>query len=347
MKKYIEHDIKIKYYDGIFDRSKKWQWFIDSIEQNFYFDEKDIKNWNEYNCKYSNLVELYECLVKIHELGKVKLKIKKTWLKKLNFIALLYNKKKSIKEIWNQLDDNFFKLFALNIFITTLLNNVNEQKYYYSTYIFTQNNIFDLFDITEVVLVESEILKYLKDIKIEENVKLKRTFLNNIHQNTIPYSKTLFKKNSKLISSSNTFEFRNIKIDRQISWQEQYFYDMLSIKIENKKLVHFYNFYGRCYPDFTQWDLCKLQNMKSFFNNSHANFIIETIEYILHGKTPSEQTINKHFEFEIKHFSKLKSKSTFYEINASSFKVITYLIKHNLLSKKIKDKHLQLKTLEI
>lgn len=341
MKKYIEHDLKVKYYDGIFDRSKKWQWFINSIEQNFYFDEKDIKNWNEYTSKYKDVRELYECLIKIHELGNIKLKFTKEWLKKLNFISLLYNKKKSIEEIWNKLDNNFFKLLALNIFITTLLNNVNGQKYYYSTYIFTHNNIFDLFDITEVILVESEILKYLKDIKIEDNSKLKRTFLNNTHQNTIPYSKSLFNKNTKHILFSNAFNFQSINIDRQISWQEQYFYDMLNIKIENKKLVHFYNFRGRCYPDFTQWDQFKLENMKSYFNNPYANFIIETIEYILHGKTPSDQTINKHFELEIIHLNKLKAKSTFYEINDSSFKIITYLIKDNLLSKNIKNKHMR------
>lgn len=341
MKKYIEHDVKVKYHDGLFDHSKNWQWFIDEIENNYDFEECEINNWNDYSKTYRDISDLYECLIKIHGLGNIKLKFTKEWLKKLNFISLIYNKKKSIKEVWSKLNDNFFKMFALNVFITTLLNNVNEQKYYYSAYIFTQHNIFDVFDLSEVVLVESEILIYLEDIKIKDIVKLKRTFLNNLHQNTIPYNKSLFNKNSRLALSSNAFGFRHLKIDRQISWQEQYFYDMLSVEIENKKLIHLYNFNGRCYPDFSQWDQSKLQNIKSYFNNSSANFIIETIEYILHSKVPSEETIGKHFDFEIKHLNKLKKSSTFYEINDSSLRIISYLIKDNLLPKSIKQNYMK------
>lgn len=341
MKKYIEHDLKVKFYDGIFEHSNNWQWFVESIENNFLFEEKTIDDWNAYSNEYRNIDEVFECFIKIHQLGGFKLKFTKPWLKKLNLISLLYTKRKTLKAIWNELDDSFFKLFALNVFITTLLNNTNEQKYIYSEHIFTCYNIFDIMDLSEVILAETEILKYLSEIKIKEVSKLKRTFLNNIHQKTMTYKKSLFNKYLKYISSSNSFNFRNIKLDKWISWQEQFLYNMISIEIKERKLVHIYNMQGRCFPDFTQWSQANLNNMKAYFNNVNANFIIETIEYILHNKIPSEDTIIKHFELETNHLIKLKRSIDFHKINDSSFKIISYLLKDKILSQNIRNNYMR------
>ncbi|MGN1222850.1 MAG: hypothetical protein ACI4T1_01820 [Christensenellales bacterium] len=341
MKNYIDHDVEVKYYDALFERSKNWQWFVNTIEQDFYFDEQEITSWKDYNQKYQDISEIYEYFIKIHQSNITKLQFKKTWLKKINLIALLYNQKINIKTIWSKLDDTFFKLFALNVYITVLLNKTNNQKYFYSAYIFTRNNIFDLFDLSEVVFAESDIINYLNDIKLSDIATIKRTFLNNIHQHTIPYRKTLFKKYSKIILSSNSFKFRNIRINQQISWQEQFFYDMLSIEIKDKELVPILNIQGRCYPDFTNWSPRLLNNMKLYFNNETANFIIETIDYILHKNTPSEDTISTHFSLEIKHLKKLKSNASFYDLEDSSFQIISYLLEDNLLSQNVKNSYMK------
>lgn len=336
MKNYIEHELKVKYCDCLFEHSNNWQWFVDAIEQDFSFDEINIDSWNDYNQNYQKIKDVYECFVNIHQCGNIKLKFNKSWLKKLNLISMLYNNKTTINLIWNKLEDSFFKLFALNVYITVLLNKTNDKKYIYSTFIFTQNNIFELFDISEVVESKTDILNYLKDINLRGIITNKKIFQYNIQRKTIPYRKSLFKKYTKFILSSNSFDFRAISINQSISWQEQYFYDMLNIKIQDKKLVPVYNINGHCYPDFSCWTHEILNNMKVYFNNNNANYIIESIDYMLHNTIPSEQTIQTHFNFETKHLRKLKRNDSFYKINDSSFLIISYLMKDKLLSNHLK-----------
>lgn len=337
MKNYIEHELKVKYCDCLFEHSNNWQWFVDAIEQDFSFDEMNIDSWNDYNQSYQEIKDVYECFVNIHQIENVKLNFKKKWLEKLNLISLLYNQKITIKTIWNELDDAFFKLFALNVYITVLTNKVNERKFLYSSLIFIQNNIFDLFDLSEVLDAKFEILKYLKDVNLQDMGSKKRIFLYNLQKKTIPYRKHLLKRYTKFILSSNSFDFHNININQNISWQEQYLYDMLNVKLQDKSFVPVYNINGHCYPDFSCWTPKVLNNIKTYFNNDKVDFIVETVDFILNKKVPSEKTISTHFELEIKHLKKVKKDTLFYNLCDSSFCIISYLIQDNLLTKTVKN----------
>lgn len=35
MKNYFEHEVKVKFFDGILEHSGEWQWFINYIEKEF------------------------------------------------------------------------------------------------------------------------------------------------------------------------------------------------------------------------------------------------------------------------------------------------------------------------
>lgn len=336
MKNYIDHEIKVKFNDGIYERSKDWQWFIAALERDFTYDNFVISTWDDYLKIYRDVSEIYDCFIKINQISNFKLKFTKSWLQKIYLISLIFNKKKDISAVWDKMEDDFFKLFALIVFTTTLHNNANPEKYLYSTYVFTQNNVFNLFDLSEILMFETEILSYMKEIKIRGIRKLKHTFINNLQNITIPYNKKLFDKNVKYFLSSDAFHFQRIHTKEQLSWQEMFLYDMINIRIEKRKIVPALNMQGYLNPDFNRWTPNILSNMKSYFNRKEVNFILESIDYILYNNVPSDETIAIHFDLEIKHLSKLKQKSTPYKVQDSSFEVIKYLLEDKKISENIK-----------
>lgn len=85
MKNYFEHEIKVKYIDGLLCKSTDWSWFIEYIQENF---EPDILVYtaNDFIPQFSRIKDIFDHLSRIHELVD-SLEIRIEWLKDIDMIS--------------------------------------------------------------------------------------------------------------------------------------------------------------------------------------------------------------------------------------------------------------------
>ncbi|WP_277293713.1 hypothetical protein, partial [Veillonella montpellierensis] len=55
-KNYLDHEIHVKFVDGILEQSQNWQWFIEYIEDNY--NLLDIKSYIEYQNRSNYLIRI-------------------------------------------------------------------------------------------------------------------------------------------------------------------------------------------------------------------------------------------------------------------------------------------------
>lgn len=337
MKNYLEHDIKVKYIDGTLSFEKNWQWFIDIIERDFSVDLDNVIDANTFKEKFQVIKDVYSYLIKINRIDNSVYTIQKDWLKELNLISLMYIEKLNISDIWENLSNDFYKLFALIVYTTILLNKKNNTEFLYDMRIFTQKNIFELLNITSLIDNRSTILNLLKKIKLIDIKKIKRVFVNNINQKHIPLSKQIITKYKKKLLSHDCFNFNRIILNDYLSWQEYYLFDMLQIKIEDgNRIIPISTLGGTSYPDTSLWTIPIINNMLLYFKNTDVIFIIENIDYLLNKNKPSISTQEKHFELVIKHLKKLKIKSSWMQINCSSLQLLSNFLHENIIDNNVK-----------
>ena len=66
MKKYFEHEIKVKYLDGLFTKSSDWDWFVEYVIENFEF-KFDITSYDDYKLGFHEIRKVFDYLIRINE----------------------------------------------------------------------------------------------------------------------------------------------------------------------------------------------------------------------------------------------------------------------------------------
>ena len=117
---------------------------------------------------------------------------------------------------------------------------------------------------------------------------------------------------------------------------------MLNIEIIDNKITPAVIFANKTYPDTNLWTPNILDGMLRFFDGTEAIFIIDTIYSLLYKKKPSRYTQSKLFELAIKHLSKMKIKSLWYDIKCSSLDFLSFCFKEKLLDDDIKSNYMKI-----
>lgn len=67
MKNYIEREIKIKYIEGLLNKSKEWQWYINYLEEKFEVNFS-MNSFSDFKSIFIEVKEVFESLIKINEI---------------------------------------------------------------------------------------------------------------------------------------------------------------------------------------------------------------------------------------------------------------------------------------
>lgn len=89
MKNYIEHEIKVKYIEGLLNKSKEWQWYINYLEEKFEVNFS-MNSFSDFKSILIEVKEVFESLIKINEIVESDLIISKDWLDSINQLSLYY-----------------------------------------------------------------------------------------------------------------------------------------------------------------------------------------------------------------------------------------------------------------
>ena len=341
VKNYFEHEVKVKFFDGILEHSCEWQWFINYIEKEFK-GFKDITNFQDFLNSYAEIKDVYAYLIKLNSsIGGLKFEFTTTWLKQIYLCTQIYSGTRQINDVWKEFDNNFIKLFATIIHITKLQNIKESSQYIFSALIFMQNNIFELFDLSIVKDNEQLILKCLSEINIKDIQDLISRFKNNIKEVIIPANLKLLEEYKSKILNVNSFSFQKFSLPKDISWEEQFVFDMLQTEISGNELIPLATFNGVSTPDISRWTAPILEKLNKYFNDETASFIIETVRCILYKKAPSAKTMEWHFKLVISDLRNKNELEPWHEIKSSSLLFISLLLKEKIVYQSVKNKFMQ------
>ena len=341
VKNYFEHEVKVKFFDGILEHSCEWQWFIDYIEKEFK-GFKDITNFQDFLNSYSEIKDVYAYLIKLNSsIGGLKIEFTTTWLKQIYLCTQIYSGSCQINDIWQEFDNNFIKLFATIVHITKIQNIKESSQYIFSALIFMQNNIFELYNLSALKDDEQFILQCLSEINIKDIQDLISRFRNNIKEVMVPANLKLLEEYKSKILNVNSFSFQRFSLPQDISWEEQFVFDMLQTEISGNELIPLATFNDVSTPDISRWTAPVLERLNKYFNDETASFIIETVRFILYKKAPSAKTMEWHFKLVISDLENKNELETWHEIKSSSLLFISLLLKEKIVSQSVKKKFMQ------
>ena len=341
MKNYYEHETKVKFSDGLLGLSKDWQWFIDQTETDFQGFTANTTTWVEFLNSYHDISDVYAHLVSIHNIGDINITINKPWLKIVNSLALFFCEKASFHELWDSFTDEFSKLLLIVIYVTKILNYKNTGNYIFSIGVFQLNNYFQLNNLDDLKEKKEDLIERLNSLSYSDKRTWIDCFENNLNEVIVPANLSLLETHRNEIVAADAFNYRRINHPNNISWEEQYIFDMLNTKVDDGKLRPAIIFSDRTTPDMSLWTEDVLNSLIDYFNCDISSFVIETVRYYLYNHIPSEQTIAKHFELIIEHLKTVNDDTPWYKIECSSLLTITALINGKMVSDSIKKRYMR------
>ncbi|MBC1811260.1 hypothetical protein HCA60_02010 [Listeria booriae] len=329
VKNYLEHEIKVKYIDGVLGKSSDWQWFITYIEETY--DICEIDSMESFWLQYRNTYEIYSYFIKILETGIRDMKFKNPIVEEFFFIAQFFMGKLSLEKAVDLVESLNAKIFLLFIWITKLENQSNSSEYIIDTRLFLKHNIFKIIDVESLKLEEERVVEYLKIIDIDGFEQIKKCLLDNIQELAYPVSIEIFKQNTNTIISANAFNRTFIELPSDVSWEEEYILDMLKISIRNHEIVPVSEFNGISNPDTSLWTEDIIRELQEFFHDEITDFVLETIAYVTYRKEMSENVMLEHVRLMIGVIVSANEKIN--QLRCSSFEIISYLFEDKKINK--------------
>ncbi|MGB3161775.1 MAG: hypothetical protein WBA84_11075 [Carnobacterium sp.] len=318
---YIDHETKVKYIDALLAHDQNWQWFIDHIEENF--DLNDIKTWSEFKSKNNLLHNVYANFIKILNVSNKELSFKNSLLSDIYNLSKFFLGICKFDECKANLLTKYGEILQIIIWVTKMQNQGNATEYLVDLRFFQQKNFWQLINMESVSLNEDLILIELDSIKIEGWKEPKKIARENIDQVLHPISIDYFDTYQNNFFSANAFNFQSLKHDI-CTWQEEYLLDMVGISINDKSIQPLMIIEGSITPNTSLWTLEVIQTMQDFFKNDIADFILDTISYLMYKRIPSNKVILQHCKL----WSDYIKESKEFEITScSSFYILSHLFK--------------------
>lgn len=328
-KNYLEHEIKVKYIDGVLRQSTDWQWFITHIEETY--DICEIDSMESFWLQYRNTYEIYTYFIKILETDIRAVSFKNPIVEEVFTIAQFFMGKLLLEVAVDLVKSANAKIFLLFIWITKLENLSNSTDYILDTRLFLKHNIFKIINVESIIIEEERVSEYLKMIDIDGFEQVEKCLFDNIKEVAYPASIEIFKQNRNKIISANVFSHTAIDSPGNVSWEEEYILNMLKISIRDHKIIPISEFNGISNPDTSLWTEDIIRELQEFFHDDITDFVLETIAYVIYGKEMSEIVMLEHVRLMLGAI--VSEKEEINRLRCSSFEIISYLFEDKKINR--------------
>lgn len=319
-KNYLEHEENARAIDGCLSQSQEWDWFIKIVENSF--DLEDVKNWQAFLEKLGNLASIYRLLIHIRRVSKCDLNPASAVLTDLIMISDYYNGNIRCQ---NCKPSTVFGMYLfLTVWIAKLLNTDNNTDNIYNAEIFRVKNYWGLVCIDSLLEEKDELLEYAENIPLSDWQPPLMCLRDNLNQIEYSYDKEFFSRYGEKLLQANTFSWQHLPMGEGLTWEERFLLEMSQTSIESSRLQPIMKSSAGDYPDISTWTEERIIHMTDFFRHPTATFVLESVRYLIYGKTPSDETIKKHAELWTEYSQCHESYQAF---NCSSFKILECLLK--------------------
>ncbi len=326
MKNYIEHEIKVKFLDEYYAKNTEWTWFIEYVEENF--ETEDIHSWNEFNDRHRHLQDVYLFFMKIIEVSEQNICSENVVVKDIFHVARFGGGKNNVDTTIQAVKSNYGKLLLLIVWITKLENLSNNTDYLFDKRFLVQKNVWQIIKLDSLVLYTDELVEFCDEINVDGFQIIRDILYANLNRTFYESRIEFLYENQDKLVSADAFSYQIIVKEDGLTWQESYLLDMVETKIKDKAITPLMSGGGGRVPDDSQWSLEVIGKMKSYFSNEIADFVLETVQYIMYNNVPSEKIVLKHCALLVEWIQKHPEG---YEFFCSSYEVISALFKDNAL----------------
>ena len=165
-KNYLEHEIHVKFVEGILEQSQSWQWFIEYIEDNYYLS--DVGSYNEYKNRSSSLIRIFNNFTSILEICDSNYDFKTVLLQEIYEISKYYVGAIEREDCAKKVSSEFSKILFLSVWLTKLQNSGNNSKHLIDNRFMNQRNFHQTLNMQEFDYDKEEIILYLEKIKLTD-----------------------------------------------------------------------------------------------------------------------------------------------------------------------------------
>lgn len=319
-KNYLEHEIYVKFVDGILEQSQNWQWFIEYIEDNY--NLSDVGSYIEYQNRSNSLIRILRNFTNILEVCDFNFQFRTILLQEIYEISKYYVGATERENCKKNVSSEFSKVLLLSVWLTKLQNSGNKSKYIIDNRFMNQRNFHQALNMQEFDYDKEEIILYLEKIKLKDFGRIKRNIEDNLNRVVYGLSENFFEKYGDKLLSENCFNFQSFDRGTNLTWQEDTLLDMIQISIRNGEVIPMYSNGDIIVPNYKDWTPDLLKQLKNYFNNRISDFVIESVDFLLNQKAPNIETIEDHCNL----FLDLISKGEDYEIlTSSTYEILTML----------------------
>lgn len=314
-KNYIEHEVKVKLMDSILNNDRDYQWFLDYLENNF--DNDDIDSWEDFENRYVSFSKIIDYFSKIQKIEDEEMKTDIVLLKDI----ILISRFKLDLITWSQLSikvqSNFGKILAVALYITKLMSLKNQLNDEINFGIFSIKNLWQAYNLDEVIERKELIYDYLESISIKNFDREKEIISSNLNQEETTCSMQFLAVLKLLAFNTTTFSYNYKKYEYNVvTWQERVVLGFVTRPLD--VLLKDEDFNSR----FSVEQLKKL--IDYFHGDGVVRYIIETIIYEKFNILPSSMVVENHIQLLLFNVS-MKSDSEL--LNSSSVLFLSKLFK--------------------
>jgi len=327
-KNYLDHEIHVKFVDGILKHSQNWQWFIEYIEDNY--NLLDISSYIEYQNRSNSLIRILSNFINILEICDFNFQFRTVLLQEIYEISKYYVGATERENCAKKVSSEFSKILFLSVWLTKLQNSGNNSNYIIDNRFMNQRNFHQALNMQEFDYDKDEIILYLEKIKLTDFERIKQHIEDNLNRVVYGLSENFFDMYGARLLSGNCFNFQSLDREASLTWQENTLLDMLQISIRNGEIIPIYSNGDSLVPNYKCWTSDLLKQLKKHFNNQISDFVIESVDFLLNRKDPNIKTIESHCNL----FLELIRKGEDYEIlTSSTYEILTKLFDEGVMNR--------------
>lgn len=286
---YYEHEIEVRFTEGIMSSSNDWQWFVDYTEKQFN-PVIALTNMSDFNNCYFSISQVYVHFSKISESSEVlSIDITAAWLSRL--YECIQVKTGAIELESAIKGDGFFDVLAIMSYSTFLMNRVSESKYLFNPQLLFIANLHELYDFDPLGNLKSHFLEIVSNISLDNFDKAVQTLDDNFSSNSKPIDNEYVDALLDRHFHADFLSFQTVESHEFQTWQESLLCDVFKTSCTGGVIEPTFRLRdGTENPDTSFWTEEILKKAKASFDDPRAVCVIETIEFLKHEIAPSEET---------------------------------------------------------
>ena len=332
---YFEHDVKVRYTEGLIDKSNDWQWFVDYIEARFEAP-KEISAVGEFDGVFSSVSRPYIYLAGIVDaIGDFKPEISIAWLKKLYDCVLLRCGLLRPEEFGER--EGFYGLLGVASYATFLFNKLTGSRRPFDARVLYYSNLHQLFDF-DVLRDDWARLRDLSErVELPGIECVAETLRANLEGIDAPVNDERVSALMDANFDADFLSFKHIEGELFQPWQEALLRDALKLSFVDGEIVPFISYGNETESsDVCGWTEDMFLRAKGDFRDERAVCVLETVELGKWKKVPSKRSQAILVDLAVNHAKDcLAGDKLIFSLRCTAFNVLEHLASKKMLDREI------------